>query len=135
MTIGLITITHNGIGERVLDTACQILGRPEIDMRHLVFAPDDRTEDVERALYGAIGEVDSGAGVLVLSDLFGATPCNIAHRATGEHDVRVLSGINLPMALRALNYADLDLSDVVERAAEGGRAGVIECRATRSGDN
>lgn len=130
MSIGLITITHNGIGEQVIDAACQILGRPHIAMRHLVFAPDDRVEDVESALSGAITDLDSGDGVLVLSDLFGATPCNIAHRATGDHDVRVLSGINLPMALRALNYAYLDLAEVVERAAEGGRSGVIECRSS-----
>ncbi len=134
MSIGLITITHNGIGEQVLDAACQILGRPRIHMRHLVFTPDDRIEDVERALYGAIRDVDSGAGVLVLSDLFGATPCNIANRAMGEHDVRVLSGINLPMALRALNYAYMELGEVVDRAAEGGRAGVVECRQSHRRD-
>ncbi|MEX1082614.1 MAG: PTS sugar transporter subunit IIA [Halofilum sp. (in: g-proteobacteria)] len=134
MSIGLITITHNGIGEQVVDAACQILGQPHINVRHLVFAPTDCIEDVEQSLLGAIKEIDTGAGVLVLSDLFGATPCNIAHRAMGEHEVRVLSGINLPMVLRTLNYAYLDLAQVVERAAEGGRAGVIECRRSHDHD-
>lgn len=132
MTIGLVTITHDGIGEKVLDAACEILGRPHVRMRHLVFKSDDRLEDVEAALADTIQAIDSGDGVLVLADLFGATPCNIAQRAMGTHDVRVLSGINLPMALRALNYAHLALADVVARAAEGGRAGIIECRLGQS---
>lgn len=132
MSIGLVTITHDGIGEKVIDAACEILGRPHVQMRHLVFKPDSRLEDVEAALAGAIKDIDSGDGVLVLSDLFGATPCNIAQRAMGAHDVRVLSGINLPMALRALNYAHLALAEVIERAADGGRSGIIECRLGQS---
>lgn len=132
MSIGLITITHDGIGEQVLEAACGILGRPHVQMRHLVFKPDDRLEDVETALVDAIKAIDSGDGVLVLSDLFGATPCNIARRAMGAHEVRVLSGINLPMALRALNYAHLELADVATRAAEGGRSGIVECRLNQS---
>lgn len=132
MSIGLITITHDGIGERVLETACGILGRPHVQMRHLVFNPDDRLEDVETALTDAIKTIDSGDGVLVLSDLFGATPCNIAQRIAGNHEVRVLSGINLPMVLRALNYAHLEVGEVVKRAAEGGRSGIIECRVNQS---
>jgi len=127
MSIGLITITHGRIGEDILDAACQILGTPSLEVRHFVFAPGDEPERIESALYDAIGGIDSGEGVLILSDLYGATPCNIAHRLPARHEVRVLSGINLPMVLRVLNYAELDLATIAARAAEGARIGVIDC--------
>lgn len=127
MTIGLVTITHGRIGEDLVQAAAQILGRLPVDTRHFTFEPEDDPDTVTAAVHEALGELDRGAGVLVLSDLFGATPCNIANRLMVDHHVQVLSGMNLPMVLRVLNYATLDLETVARRAAEGGRIGVVEC--------
>lgn len=127
MSIGLITITHGRIGEDLVEAARQILGQPALPIRHFVFEPADDPEAKGTALLDAVRELDTGDGVLILADLYGATPCNIAHRLTPEHHVRVLSGINLPMVLRVLNYAGLDLDTITRRAAEGGRIGVIDC--------
>lgn len=127
MSVGLVTITHGRIGEELVEAARQILGRPVLPVRHFAFGPDDDPGAVQRSLRAAVEELDAEDGVLVLSDLYGATPCNIARRLTPEHHVRVLSGVNLPMVLRVLNYADLDLDTIARRAAEGGRIGVIDC--------
>lgn len=127
MSVGLVTITHGRVGESLVDAAAQILGQPAMPVRHLVFGPEDDPDDVRQALRAAVAEIDTGAGVLVLADLFGATPCNIARNAGPGQHVRVLAGVNLPMVLRVLNYADLELEAITRRAAEGGRIGIIEC--------
>jgi len=64
--------------------------------------------------------------VLLLSDVVGATPCNVAQGLVEGADVRLVTGGNLPMLLRAVNYRDEDLAQLVERALSGGHQGMIE---------
>ncbi len=127
MTIGLITITHNQIGKQLADTAGEILGPPTFAVRHFVVRPDDDPARIESEVIDSIRTVDSGDGVLIVSDLYGSTPSNIARRVAPAHHVRVLSGVNLPMMLRIFSYFRLDLDSLALKAAEGGRIGVIDC--------
>lgn len=127
MPVGLVTITHGRIGEELVQVARQILGDPRMPIRCCRFEPRDDTGQLERDLAYNVGEIDDGAGVLVLTDLYGASPCNTAWRLVPDYRVRVLSGINLPMVLRVFNYANLDLETMTRRAAEGARIGVIDC--------
>lgn len=131
MTIGLITITHNHIGEQLADTAAEIVGSPPFAVRHFSVRADDDPAAIERAVIESIDAVDSGDGVLIVSDLYGSTPCNIARRAAPSHHVRVLSGVNLPMMLRVYTHFRLDLDALARKAAEGARIGVIECELDR----
>lgn len=126
MSIALVTITHNRIGEETFDTACQILGGTSLPVRHFRFGPQDSPDDLERALVTATETLDAGDGVLVLCDLYGSTPCNLARRLPSARNVLVLSGVNLPMMLRVLTYAHLDLATVAGKAAEAGRVGVVQ---------
>ena len=73
----------------------------------------------------AAEKLDSGDGVLVLTDMYGATPSNIACRLRKLHDVRVVAGLNLPMLIRVLNYPGLDLDELMHKALSGGRDGVL----------
>jgi len=127
MPVGLVSVTHGRIGEELVQVACQILGEPALAVRHLPFDRCDDARELEDSLAQTVTTLDDGSGVLVLTDLYGATPCNTAWRLAGDYPVRVLSGINLPMVLRVLNYADLDLDTMARRAAEGGRIGIIDC--------
>ena len=70
--------------------------------------------------------LDHGDGVLVLTDLYGATPCNVAHRlpSLGLH-MHCVSGLNLPMLLRVLNYPEQSLDELAQTAASGGRGGIF----------
>ena len=71
---------------------------------------------------------DRGDGVLVLTDLYGSTPANLAVALGDRHDrIRVLAGANLPMLVRALSYAGLELDQLVDKALTGGRDGVLRC--------
>jgi len=127
MTIGLITITHNRIGAQITDTAETILGPPPFVIRHFAIGPEDDPERMERQVVHAISEMDTGDGILIVSDLYGSTPCNIARRASGSHRIRVISGINLPMMFRIFSYATAGLGEVTRKALDGGRIGVVEC--------
>ena len=81
-------------------------------------------------------ELDGGDGVLVLTDIYGATPCNIAMRLLEKGRVEGLSGVNLPMLIRALTYRNEPLAAAVEKALSGGVEGVVHmnsdcCNAER----
>src|SRR5262249_7657039 len=78
---------------------------------------------------GLVEQVNSGAGVLVLTDIFGSTPGNVATRLAETGRVAVVAGVNLPMLLRALCYRDGKLSDTVEKALAGGTQGVLQIAA------
>lgn len=127
MTVGLITVTHNGIGKAICDAAEALLGDSTGGVRHFGFEPGDSADAVLADMTASIRELDDGDGVAVLTDLYGATPCNIARRLAPHHHVRVVSGISLPMVLRLLNYTHLELEQAIQRATDGAHIGVIEC--------
>lgn len=85
--------------------------------------------DVARNL---IVQLNNGDGVLVLSDIFGATPCNIARQLIIPGQVECLSGVNLPMLVRALTYRNQPLAIVLEKALSGGKDGVIHIQLESS---
>ncbi len=72
--------------------------------------------------------VDSGQGVLMLTDIFGASPANLALKLIEPGRVEGLTGVNLPMLLRALTYRDRDMETLLMRARDGGRDGVFNMR-------
>jgi len=127
MRVGIMLITHGQIGSALLDSAIAVLDVHPLPTRVLTVNgncdPDETLGTAEQAL----AELNSGDGVLVLTDLYGSTPSNIACKLRRHDHVRVVSGINLPMLIRALNYPDLDLDSLKEKALSGGRDGVISC--------
>lgn len=124
MSVGLLIITHNTIGSALLETATKMLGVCPLHAETL-----EITEAMERDLLlgqarAMAAALDSGDGVLVLTDLYGSTPANIARALAGER-VRVLAGVNLPMLVRVLNYASLPLAELVDKGLSGGRDGIL----------
>ena len=124
MPTPILLITHAGIGEKLLETAAAIRP-PAADARALAVPfscdPEQAGADARRLC----DEMDRGAGVLILTDLYGATPCNVAARLCASARRRVVAGVNLPMLLRALNYCALGVDELAAKAAEGGHNGVI----------
>ncbi|MGC8731709.1 MAG: PTS sugar transporter subunit IIA, partial [Halothiobacillaceae bacterium] len=114
MRAGVLIIAHNHLGQQLLETATDMLNRRPPQVRSLDVLQDDDPVDLLARARRLLADIDQGAGVLVLTDMYGSTPSNIAHRlGDNEHTVRVISGINLPMLVRALNYADLPLEELV----------------------
>lgn len=125
--VGILLITHDNIGAVLLQTAIDVLGICPLSTSALA-APSDCDPDLMlESARQAAQELDNGGGVLVLTDLYGATPSNIACRLRRFHELRVVSGVNLPMLIRVLNYPDLDLEELQHKAISGGRDGVLIC--------
>ena len=133
MSVGLILITHNHIGEEVLQTAVTMLGHCPLNTEALAIGTDVQPDRCLQRAKSALSKVDQGDGVLVLTDLFGSSPSNIACRLEAEPKLRIISGLNLPMLVRVFNYAHLPLERLADKAESGGRDGVIvsELAATR----
>lgn len=126
MSVGLLIITHNDIGACLLATATRMLGQCPLPAKTLAVHEESQRDSLIRQARRMAAELDGGDGVLVLTDLFGSTPANIA-TALQADDVRVLTGVNLPMLVRLLNYAALSLPEIADKALSGGRDGVVLC--------
>lgn len=116
---GLVLYTHGGIGAALLREARLIIGRDPQAVQAIEARGDGDGLDL------ALDAVDLGGGVLVLTDVQGASPANRALRAAqSDHACRVVAGLNLPMLLRVLNYRAEPLDDLARIAVEGGVRGV-----------
>jgi PTS system ascorbate-specific IIA component len=92
---------------------------------HLRISAGDDPDVILSGALKLIRELDSGSGVLVLSDICGATPCNIGSRLVRQGKVECLAGVNLPMLVRALTYRHEPLAIASEKALAGGKEGVL----------
>ena len=122
---GVLLITHGNIGQDMLDTVSAILGGCPLDTLAIGVASDCDPDAVYATASQSCASLDDGQGVLVLTDLYGSTPSNIANRLLDAHNVIVVSGINMPMLLRIMNYPDRDLEVLADFAASGARNGIV----------
>ncbi len=126
MNVGVLLMTHEAVGKALISAARHVM--PKLPLRvAAVEVPPEADLEVMRTLTAHHArELDQGGGVLILADLYGATPCNIGLSlgALGIH-LRCVSGLNLPMLLRVLNYAEKPLDELAEIAASGGRGGIF----------
>jgi PTS system mannose-specific IIA component len=122
--IGLFLITHGTYGESLIQCACHVLNQRPAQIMQLGVTAQDDPLDVLPLARKLLALVDSGDGVLVLSDVFGATPANIALKLLKPGKIEGIAGVNLPMLLRALTYREDDMQTLITRAVAGGRDGV-----------
>ncbi|MBS0335936.1 MAG: PTS sugar transporter subunit IIA [Proteobacteria bacterium] len=123
--IGVLLITHGRYGEDLLASASHVLGRPLTQVGHLAVSVKDDPETVLAEARKTLRGIDDGNGVLVMTDMYGATPCNIASQLITEGNVEAVSGVSLPMLVRALAYRDAPLAKVRDKAITGGTEGVV----------
>ena len=127
MSVGLLLLTHETMGGALVKAARHVLGRLPLalDVMEIPASccdPEITARDASRRAQA----LDDGDGVLVLTDLYGATPCNVAHQLP-KLGVRMhsVSGLNLPMLLRVLNYPEQSLDELAQTAVSGGRGGIL----------
>lgn len=119
MGVTLLLITHDNVGKSILKAASNMLGETPIHCKNLVI---DQQMDIEQGFQQAnlfYNELNEGDGVLVITDIYGSTPSNIATRLLekkSNQEVIVVTGLNLPMLVRVMNYADLSLSELAKKA-------------------
>jgi mannose PTS system EIIA component len=130
MTVGLLIVTHDLIGEALLRTATRMFDNLPLNARVLPVSINANPEALLSQARSESSQLDDGDGVLVLTDMYGSTPSNIAFGLLQPGQVNVIAGINLPMLIRTLNYASLDLATLTQKAISGGKEGIFCCTQT-----
>ena len=123
--IGILLITHGSFGEALVQNACHVLNKRPVQVNQLGVSAQDDPLDLLPLARQMLNLVDNGDGVLVLTDIFGASPANLAIKLLKPGRVEGLTGVNLPMLLRALTYRDKGMEILLQRARDGGREGVF----------
>ena len=123
--IGILLITHGSFGEALVQNACHVLNKRPVQVNQLGVSAQDDPLDLLPLARQMLNLVDNGDGVLVLTDIFGASPSNLAIKLLDPGRVEGLTGVNLPMLLRALTYREKGMEILLQRAHDGGRDGVF----------
>ena len=123
MKVGILLVTHSDIGKQLLLTATSVFGKNPFQVELLSVDNYDQPNDVKELAEKYVKFLDNGAGVLVLTDIIGTTPSNIAS-CINHKRIKVVAGLNLSMILNIFNYPDDSLDQLSIKALEGGIQGV-----------
>ena len=135
--IGILIVTHGEIGTSLRTSASQILGAAQTQVATLSVWRQDDPDDLVLRARELLERIDDGDGVLILTDIFGATPGNVVSRVLEDGHVEGVSGVSLPMLLRVLSgrMKHGDLAAAVQRAVSAGAEGVVHMNVDRCLDN
>ncbi|MBI5560201.1 MAG: PTS sugar transporter subunit IIA [Deltaproteobacteria bacterium] len=123
--VGAIIITHGRLASALLEAAENIAGRAE-GVRPLSVKDGGTAEEIMGMVRAALKEVDSGGGVIIFTDMFGGTPTNIALSLLKEGRTEIITGVNLPLVIKFLNWRDgVDISTLASRLLEHGRKSIV----------
>ena len=123
--IGILLITHGTYGEALIQNVCHVLNKRPLLIAQLGVAAQDDPLDVLPLAKLLLNEVDGGEGVLVMTDIYGATPANLALKLLEPGRIEGVTGVSLPMLLRALTYRKNGMDTLIKKAISGGHDGVI----------
>ena len=123
--IGVLLIAHGSLGDSLVGAVTHVLGTrpPQFDVLP-VSASDDPLLLLPKAR-AALAPLDTGEGALIFSDLYGATPCNLAIKLAQPGRIEVVTGVNLPMLVRAFTYRTKGMDTLIKKAISGGCEGVL----------
>ena len=123
--IGILIVAHDTLGESLVRAVTHVLGTRPPQLEVLSVAATDDPADLLPAARELVARLDTGKGVLVFSDLFGATPCNLAAKLMKPGRVEVVAGVNLPMLVRAFTYRNRGMETTIKKAISGACDGVL----------
>ncbi|MEX8502173.1 MAG: PTS sugar transporter subunit IIA [Leptothrix ochracea] len=134
--VRLLIVAHAPLASALQDVARHVFPEPVVALEAVDVQPQHRPEDIEAAVRAALDRhrptnATDPDEALILTDVFGATPANVAQRVADGQHVRILAGVNVPMLWRALAYAALPLDELINRAMVGGAQGVMPITPTR----
>jgi len=130
--VGILIVAHAPLGKAFIEAVHHVFRVVPEHLEAIDVMPDQRTDEVIDLAKQAIKRLNSGEGVLVLTDILGATPANCGQQLDAPGQVAVLAGLSLPMLLRALTYRAGNLDAVVERAQSGAHSGAVRLRPDSS---
>jgi PTS system mannose-specific IIA component len=124
LSVGIVIVTHGQTGQSLVNDAEFIMGQSLGRIRCIAFKQSGNRPTGDDEIKQAIAENDHGEGVLILTDLVGASPANRVTGLLEEYHAAMVTGINLAMLVRVWNYRDTPLESLTNKAVQGGRRGV-----------
>jgi PTS system mannose-specific IIA component len=119
--IGVVVVSHGRLADEFVAAAEHVLG-PQDQMRAVAIGPNDNMEERRADIIDAVRTVDRGQGVIVLTDMFGGTPSNLAISVINQVKIEVIAGVNLPMLIKLAEVrGKLQLADAALAAQDAGR--------------
>ncbi len=119
--IGMVLVTHGRLAEEFVAATEHVVG-PQDQVRAISIGPDDDMEQRRQDILNAVADVETGSGVILLTDMFGGTPSNLAISVMEKANVEVIAGINLPMLIKLASLrGEDDMEKAVAAAQESGR--------------
>jgi mannose PTS system EIIA component len=119
--IGMVIVTHGGLAREFRAALEHVVG-PQEQIDTITIGPDDDMEQRRADIIAAVARVDKGDGVVLLTDMFGGTPSNLAISVMDDKRVEVIAGINLPMLVKlATVRSECSLPEAIDKAKEAGR--------------
>lgn len=131
--IGLVIVAHDGLADALLASMIHVVG-PQEGAVAIAIGPQDDLRRRQAEIVGAVASVDSGNGVVLVTDMFGGTPSNLAHGALTGPKVEVVYGANLPLLVKLAKMRDRPLGEAVEAAVAAGRKYVNSAGAILEAD-
>lgn len=123
--IGLLILAEKNLGAGLIAAVKHTLGAQPSQIETLDLDYIQTPEHIDQSLRQHLQKVDQGEGVLILADIYGATHTNVACHLLHRGRIEMVTGINLPMLLRVLNYRHLEMDDLIDKALSGGCGGII----------
>lgn len=123
--IGVLIVAHDTLPDSLVDAVSHVLGARPSQFECLSVAAGDDPLDLLPAARDTVRRLDTGDGVLIFADIYGATPCNLAGKLLQPGRVELVAGVNLPMLVRAFTYRERGMDTMVTKAVSGGRDGVL----------
>ena len=123
--IPLLIVAHGNLGESLIQCASFVLGHRPEQLESLDLSVSDEPDEMLVWARAQIARMDQGKWVLILTDVYGATPCNTICKLIEHEHVEAVAGVNLPMLLKALTNRDDDLPLLIRKAVQGGQGGIM----------
>ena len=130
--ISILLITHGELGKSLIECATHVLGDKPLFLESLSIENDCTHESMFKQISEKINLLDQGNGVLILTDIFGATPCNIITKIIKPGKVSAIAGVNLSMLIRTISYRNESFDSLISKAIQGAQDGIIHIQAIQS---
>jgi PTS system ascorbate-specific IIA component len=124
MSIALFFVTHEGIASNLLNIGELIIQKPNSNLSYLEIPMDASIEAMIKNIENKLQQLSIDDGILFITDIYGSTPSNIAQQLATKYNANLISGVNLPMIIRLLNYRDEAEQELMQKALDGAHQGI-----------
>ena len=126
MSVALLLVSHKGIASSLLDIAASIVNDTPVNMAYVEVPMDAPVDAIRKQIQEKLDGFEQNKEVLILTDIYGGTPSNLASYFISSEKTQLVSGLNLAMIIKAINYRGLPLAELIEKIIQGGRQSIAQ---------